>query len=296
MKTRLRRVARRVAYPGTVIGSVWLFYRLERLGVGAGLSSYLVATFGGLVLITGLEYLLPYRMAWRPKCSEIHVDLVFIALVQVLLPKALILLATVTLLHWVGAEGVAITGLWPHALPAWTQMSLMMLIGDFFHYWLHRAAHELRPLWKFHAVHHSVNKMYWLNVGRFHPVDKSLQFLCDGLPFILLGVSEQVMALYFVVYSIKGFFQHSNVDVRLGLFNYLISGPELHRWHHSRSVAESNRNYGNNLIIWDIVFGTYFLPKQRSVGALGLRHDYPGGFLGQLKAPFIDAEVSHETA
>jgi sterol desaturase/sphingolipid hydroxylase (fatty acid hydroxylase superfamily) len=92
------------------------------------------------------------------------------------------------------------------------------------------------------------------------------------------------------VYSIKGFFQHSNVDTKLGWLNYIISGPELHRWHHSRIIRESNTNYGNNVIVWDILFGTFFLPKELAVGELGLiNRNYPSTFMSQLKAPFIKA-------
>ena len=127
-----------------------------------------------------------------------------------------------------------------------------------------------------------------LNVGRFHPVEKGLQFLFDALPFILLGVSAEVLALYFVFYSVNGFFQHCNIELRLGYLNYLVSGPELHRWHHSRKIEESNSNYGNNLIIWDTLFATRYLPEGKRVGELGLvnRH-YPQSFSAQMKTPFV---------
>ena len=103
-----------------------------------------------------------------------------------------------------------------------------------------------------------------------------------------MGVSGEVLAAYFVFYAVNGFFQHSNCDVRLGPLNYLISGPELHRWHHSELPAESNNNYGNNLIVWDVLFGTRFLPSDREVGDLGLvNRNYPGGFWTQMRTPFI---------
>jgi sterol desaturase/sphingolipid hydroxylase (fatty acid hydroxylase superfamily) len=127
-----------------------------------------------------------------------------------------------------------------------------------------------------------------VNVGRFHPIEKAIQYLFDALPFIILGVSEEVLALYFVFYGINGFFQHCNIELRLGWLNYVVSGPELHRWHHSRKTRESNSNYGNNLIVWDIIFRTYFLPKDQMVGDLGLLNpNYPLGFLSQMKTPFI---------
>ena len=41
------------------------------------------------------------------------------------------------------------------------------------------------------------------------------------------------------------------------------SGPELHRWHHNLKSEIANHNYGNNLIIWDHVFKTFYWPKDK---------------------------------
>ena len=142
-------------------------------------------------------------------------------------------------------------------------------------------------MWRLHAVHHSPHRLYWMNVGRFHPIEKAIQYAVDTLPFALLGVAPDVLAAYFVFYALNGLFQHSNCDVRLGPLNYLVSGPELHRWHHSELPKESDHNFGNNLIIWDVLFGTRFLPD-REVGPLGLTNRrYPTGFLAQMRTPFM---------
>jgi len=288
MNNQIRNILTWAVYPAVMAVSLVLYYGLIHYGVSMPLSSFIAAIIGGLGLITLFEIVLPYRKEWLPNRSEIKTDIVFMLLIQVVLPKLLTIFAAVYLVSFIEAYGLQLTNFWPHDWPVWVQMLLLMLSSDFFRYWLHRASHEWIPLWRLHAVHHSVQKLYWLNVGRFHPIDKSLQFICDTLPFILLGVSEEVLTLYFVVYSIKGFFQHSNVDTRLGWFNYIISGPELHRWHHSKTIKESNSNYGNNLIVWDILFGTFFLPKDREVANLGLlNRDYPSGFLQQMKTPFI---------
>lgn len=284
----LRKIITWTVYPGVMAFSLALYYGLIHYGLSLPLSSFIAAIIGGLGLITLFEIILPYRKEWLPNRNEIKTDLVFMLLIQLALPHLLTIFTVVYLVSFVNSYGLDITGFWPYDYPIWVQMLLMMFSADLLRYWLHRTAHEWIPLWRVHAVHHSVQKLYWLNVGRFHPIDKSLQFLCDALPFILLGVSEEVMTLYFVVYSIKGFFQHSNVDTKLGWFNYIISGPELHRWHHSKTIKESNSNYGNNVIVWDILFGTFFLPKDRSVGDLGLfNRNYPSDFVAQMKTPFI---------
>jgi sterol desaturase/sphingolipid hydroxylase (fatty acid hydroxylase superfamily) len=90
-----------------------------------------------------------------------------------------------------------------------------------------------------------------------------------------------------VFYAVSGLFQHSNCDVRLGWLNYVVSGPEVHRWHHSRRVEESNHNYAHSFVVWDLLFGTYFRPRKAEVSELGLTaRDYPRRFVGLLVAPF----------
>ena len=73
------------------------------------------------------------------------------------------------------------------------------------------------------------------------------------------------------------------------LFSWIFSVGELHRWHHSTRMHEANRNYGNTFIIWDAVFGTRFLPSDRSrpeaVGIEGLAA-FPQSLPAQFLAPF----------
>lgn len=252
----------------------------------------LVATYAPVLcaalLIHLLEQRLPYKKQWLPNKSDLGNDALFMLLVQVVLPKALAFLAAIYLIDWLSTTSWT-TGFWPNQLPVALQAVLMLMVADLFRYWLHRAFHEWPFLWSFHAVHHSPQKLYWMNVGRFHPLDKALQFLFDALPFILLGISQEVLALYFVFYAINGFFQHCNINLRLGMLNYVISGPELHRWHHSINYREADKNYGNNLIVWDLLFGTYYLPKDRLVGDLGLlNRNYPKSFVSQMKTPFVN--------
>ena len=269
------------AYPIVLFVCVTLHMALLDIGVELQFATYTPVILGAL-LVTILERRYPHRQTWLPNQTDIWQDMTFMALIQVVLPKLLVFAVAVTLVEYVDSYQLAITSPWPATWSVPSQMLLMMLVADGFRYWLHRLSHEWEYLWRFHAVHHSPHKLYWLNVGRFHPIDKALQFLFDALPFILLGVSEHVLGLYLVCYAVNGFFQHCNIDVRLGFLNYIISGPELHRWHHSIIKEESNHNYGNNLIVWDRLFGTWFLPQEREVEELGLvnRH-YPTNFVSQ---------------
>ena len=281
------RLFARISYPGVLAIALALFATMVGAGVHVTVASY-VAGLAGAALVTLHEFKFPYRRQWHPAMTDARADLTFMLVVQVALPYLLSITLVIFLAEQLSGTGIALRVMWPHELPLAAQAALMLLAADFPRYWLHRAFHRFAFMWRYHAVHHSPHRLYWLNVGRFHPIEKAVQFAVDTLPFALLGVSTEVLAAYFVFYAVNGFFQHSNCNVRLGPLNYLVSGPELHRWHHSEFSEESDTNFGNNLIIWDLVFGTRFLPADREVGRLGLvNRDYPLGFLAQMTTPFV---------
>ncbi len=287
-----------LAYPLVMLAALLMYAGLEARFDSLVLSANVPVILGAL-LVTLLEIRFPKHTYWRPGVAEVRNDLAYMITVQMVLPRIVVFLLIIPLVQPIQATWSILPGLWPHEAPLWLQAVLMILVADFLRYWLHVAAHRNRYLWRLHAVHHSPHRLYWLNVGRFHPLEKILQMFLDTLPFILLGVSEPVIAMYFVFYAVNGFFQHSNIELRYGLLNYLISGAELHRWHHSRLPEESSRNYGNNLIVWDIVFGTRYLPADREppedVGLADLPA-FPTTFIGQLASPFRWRAIRNESS
>jgi sterol desaturase/sphingolipid hydroxylase (fatty acid hydroxylase superfamily) len=286
MRASVRRLLPWFHYPVVITSVFVLFAWLQSLGATLIASTYVPIVFGAVV-VTLLELWFPYRLAWRPPTEEVRLDLVFMAMVQLAWPPLIGFLFVHLLVAPAKALDLPIAAIWPHGWPIWLQAVLMVLVVDFLRYWLHRLAHETDTLWRLHAVHHSVEQLYWLNTARFHPIEKSLQMCLDSLPFLLMGVNEQVLALYYIAYSSNGFFQHCNIELRYGVLNYIVGSAETHRWHHSRLPRESNANYGNTVIVWDLLFGTWFLPRDREIAELGLQErDYPKSFLGLMRIPF----------
>jgi sterol desaturase/sphingolipid hydroxylase (fatty acid hydroxylase superfamily) len=121
-----------------------------------------------------------------------------------------------------------------------------------------------------------------------------LVFGAQALFLSLAGAGATVLAMVSVFTSINGFLQHANADLRPGLLNVLVSTSDFHRWHHSARFEESNTNFGNNLIVWDRVFGTIFLPQGgRVVERVGLSDiDVPETYGAHLLAPFRTFEPS----
>jgi len=254
----------------------------------------IVVSLSAMVAVAVLERLMPYRQDWNVSRGDIGTDFWHMVVNQILLSRGLNVLwiallagMTARLADTYGA------GLWPHHWPLLVQLVLMLLIAEFGRYWVHRWAHRNPWLWRLHAVHHSPARLYFLNAGRVHPLEKFLYLTPEVVPFVIMGTNIECLAMYATFNSIHGFFQHGNVNVRLGPLNYFFSMAELHRWHHSREIDESDRNFGNNLSVWDVLFGTWFLPKDREVGTLGLQSDdYPEGYLTQVMAPFQARDIS----
>lgn len=273
-------------YPGVVSFAVGFYWFSINAGIALPVGAFVAVVLGAL-LIAVFEMLAPYDLAWRPRLRDIWNDLLFTALIQIVVPRLLGFLLALLLASRIGPDA-PFAGLWPRDWPVLAQAMLLIVTADFMRYWLHRAAHTVPVLWRLHAVHHSPDRLYWLNTSRFHPIEKMLQFALDSLPFILMGVSPEILGFWFVLYSVNGFFQHSNIRLEFGPLSKVFSTAEMHRWHHSQIPAESNANYANVLILWDRLFGTYFRPMTRKVSTLGLlKTSYPMDFGGQMKAPFV---------
>ncbi len=76
------------------------------------------------------------------------------------------------------------------ALPLWLGVVLAIVVADFGFYIAHRLMHASPRLWRFHAVHHSSERLDWLASYRVHPVD---QVIVKGASLFLvfsLGFSE----------------------------------------------------------------------------------------------------------
>ena len=138
-----------------------------------------------------------------------------------------------------------------------------------------------------------------MNALRFHPVDFWLNGISSSLILILIGVPADVVAMFGLMNFAHGQLQHSNLQIKCGPLNWLFSMAELHRWHHSPYEQETNTNYGQTLIVWDIVFGTRFLPKDRLPGEhIGIDRlpNFPTGYWAQLISPFRWAKTKTESA
>jgi sterol desaturase/sphingolipid hydroxylase (fatty acid hydroxylase superfamily) len=144
-----------------------------------------------------------------------------------------------------------------------------------------------RRLWKFHAVHHSSKEVDWLSSVRLHPVNDAVSRIFQAVPFVLLGFSPAVVAAYVPFLTLYAILLHANVSWTFGPMGYLVASPAFHRWHHTKEPEAIDKNFAGLLPMWDLLFGTFYLPKDRRPTEFGVHDDgVPENFWGQLAYPF----------
>ncbi|MDQ1506538.1 MAG: hypothetical protein QOD57_4265, partial [Actinomycetota bacterium] len=165
---------------------------------------------------------------------------------------------------------------------------LVVFAWDFFQYWAHRAMHAIPCLWELHKLHHSDTAVNATTAYRNHATAHIFQFVAVGVPLgLVVPISALGTAMAIVFFHIYGFFNHMNVRLSLGVFTPVVSGPQLHRIHHSLLEQHRDRNFAAFFPIFDIMFGTYRRPAQGEFPPTGLGNgDDPNDVRSLTVAPF----------
>jgi ornithine lipid hydroxylase len=245
--------------------------------------------FASAVVIFAGERLWPHLQSWNRSHRDVLVDVSHAVTVSLASAGTQLVVPSLLAPAAVAVAGLGTASLWPSDASLLLQLPLAMVVAELFQYWSHRLSHTWEPLWRLHATHHSAPRLYFFNAARFHPLDIVVDTTAGLIPLTLLGTPAKVMGLFALTTAVLGYLQHSNVRFSLGPLNYLFSMAELHRWHHAKNLAEANTNYGSNLILWDLVFGTFFWPRDRKppeeIGIPDLAA-FPQTYGGQLLSPF----------
>jgi len=282
--------------PATLAAAIAVAIAALAHGVAVSVMLPLVL-LASIVWVAWLERALPYRPDWNRARGDLLADALYLPTTSAVaaLMRPAVATVGVGFAGWISARfGV---GLWPHDWPLTAQLLLSWVVVEGFAYWPHRWLHEVPWLWRLHATHHSPERLYWLNATRAHPLEHVFRSCFNMLPLALAGASTELLALQAITDAVVGLFQHANVDIRLGPLNYVFSAAPVHRWHHSRSRAEADHNYGDNFIFWDLVFGTYYRPRGREVEALGIvaLEAFPSGYFSQLLSPLRWRQIEEES-
>ena len=147
-------------------------------------------------------------------------------------------------------------------LPLWLFWLLTFVVIDLVFYIYHRMSHRIRFLWAIHLSHHSSEEMNFAVSFRqawFGPISKIPFFMV--LP--LLGFDPTIIAAAGVISTLWGIVGHTQIIGKLGVLEWIFNTPSHHRVHHGSNEQYIDKNYGNLLIIWDRMFGTFEPEKEK---------------------------------
>ena len=147
-------------------------------------------------------------------------------------------------------------------LPIWAVWVLTFIVVDFVYYWYHRCSHRVRFLWAVHMNHHSSEEMNYvvsLRQAWFGPITKIPFFMF--MP--LVGFDPLITLVAGVASTLWGVLGHTQWINKLGPLEYILVTPSSHRVHHGSNECYLDKNYGNLLIVWDRMFGTFAEEKEK---------------------------------
>ena len=149
-------------------------------------------------------------------------------------------------------------------------MLIAILLTDLLNYIKHRMEHKIPLLWDLHELHHSSTEMTILCKYRGLPLSDILTspLLLPVSVFSGLLLSQTlntgfilpliIYATYISLNNFADFIGHSSTIILYHKpISYFLMSPSNHLIHHSANKEHYDKNFGQFLAIWDIMFGTY---------------------------------------
>jgi sterol desaturase/sphingolipid hydroxylase (fatty acid hydroxylase superfamily) len=249
--------------PPATLGAVWTFWALAPAAWVGSPVTMIIVGLAVLGFVQGMELLFERHAGWRITGRELATDVFYVAFgygVIGFLSEALVN----SPLRAVKAD-LGIATPWLAESPFIVQVLVVMLVFEFGQYWMHRAMHNWHPLWLTHAPHHHITQLNALKGYIGNPIEL---FLISLGVIALLDVDLSALFAAITGASAIAAYAHANVRADPPLwYGFLFTTIRNHSLHHTALSYEDTRcNYGNAVILWDRVFGTYREGESEIVG------------------------------
>ncbi len=162
-------------------------------------------------------------------------------------------------------QSLGIATPWLADSPFLLQVVVVMFTFEFGQYWMHRAMHNWHPLWLTHAPHHHLTQLNAMKGFVGNPIEL---FLISLGVIALLDVDLNALFAAITAGGVVATYAHANVRADPPLwYGFFFTTVRNHSLHHTALSYEDTRcNYGNSVIFWDRVFGTYREGESEVVG------------------------------
>jgi len=118
-----------------------------------------------------------------------------------------------------------------------------------------------------HVLHHQSDDYNFTTSARITVLQATARCIFwAALP--LIGFPPAMITILLLIHGTYPFFTHTQLVGKLGWIEYIFVTPSHHRVHHSSNEQYLDKNYGDVLIIWDKLFGTFAEEKEKPVYGL----------------------------
>ncbi|MDJ0977402.1 MAG: sterol desaturase family protein [Erythrobacter sp.] len=248
--------------PATVFG-IWAVFGLapaEWLEAGW---LFPAVAFGSMFFIQLMELVHERHEGWRINGKELMTDIFYMVLVIFVIGALSETYVDGGLAQLKESWGIATP--WIMQLPFLVQVLMVMLIFEFGQYWMHRAMHNNDVLWSTHAPHHHITQLNALKGFVGNPIEL---FLIGLSVIALFDFDLNALLAAFLSLGAIAQFAHANIKSNPpAWFGFFFTTIRHHSLHHTALSYEDTRcNYGNSVILWDRVFGTFKEGESEIVG------------------------------
>lgn len=222
-----------------------------------------LVSFGGMAFVQLMELFHERQEGWRINSKELATD-VFYMLLMIFVISALVAISVDGPLGQ-AKEALGIATPWLMELPFLVQVIAIMLLYEFGQYWMHRFMHNNELLWSTHAPHHHVTQLNALKGFVGNPIELFLISLT-----VLALFDFDANAIFAAIFSLNAIALYAHANIRSNppaWFGFFFTTIRHHSLHHTALSYEDTRcNYGNSVILFDRIFGTFRDGESEIVG------------------------------
>jgi alkylglycerol monooxygenase len=141
---------------------------------------------------------------------------------------------------------------------------VLLLLGiDFIFYWVHRWGHHINIMWAAHSPHHSAEEMNFFVALRASVTQRLFSFFFFW-PLTIIGFKPIDIYAMTGLHLFISFLHHTEFIPKLWRWiEFVFTTPSHHRVHHGINFKYLDKNFGEFLIVWDRVFGTFAEEKEK---------------------------------
>ncbi len=249
--------------PPATVAAIWAFWAFAPAAWVDGGWAIMAVGLGTLAFVQLLELVFERHEGWRINGRELATDVFYVVFGYGVIGFLSEALVNSPLRELKADWGIATP--WLADSPFMVQVLVVMFIFEFGQYWMHRAMHNWTPLWLTHAPHHHITQLNAMKGFIGNPIEL---FLISLGVTALLDVDLNALFAAITASGAIATYAHANVRANPPIwYGFFFTTIRHHSLHHTALSYEDTRcNYGNSVIFWDRVFGTYKEGESEVVG------------------------------